>query len=106
MELIRIMANKMESIRIMIHKLDFFDNITKVGRIIIYEFTTPFTGYEYKLSLAPLLAVALLPTLTVYSLVIIIAEALALASLLCVATWLIEEMPLNNVAGTAWLCCG
>jgi hypothetical protein len=34
----------MESIRITIHKLDFFDNITKVGRIVIYEFTTPFTG--------------------------------------------------------------
>jgi hypothetical protein len=33
----------MESIRITIHKLDFFDNITKVGRIVIYEFTTPFT---------------------------------------------------------------
>jgi hypothetical protein len=34
----------MESIRITIHKLDFFDNITKVGRIVIYEFTTPFTA--------------------------------------------------------------
>ena len=44
MESIRITANKMESIRITIHKLDFFDNITKVGRIVIYEFTTPFTG--------------------------------------------------------------
>ena len=46
MESIRITANKMESIRITIHKLDFFDNITKVGRIVIYEFTTPFTGWE------------------------------------------------------------
>jgi hypothetical protein len=44
MELICITANKMESIRITIYKLDFFDNITKVGRIVIYEFTTPFTG--------------------------------------------------------------
>jgi hypothetical protein len=46
MESIRITANKMESICITIHKLDFFDNITKVGRIVIYEFTTPFTDQQ------------------------------------------------------------
>jgi hypothetical protein len=39
------MANKMESIYITIYKLDFFNNITKVGRIVIYEFTTPFTDW-------------------------------------------------------------
>jgi hypothetical protein len=50
MESIRITANKMESIRITIHKLDFFDNITKVGRIVIYEFTTPFTGSKHGLA--------------------------------------------------------
>jgi len=43
----------MESIRITIHKLDFFDNITKVGRIVIYEFTTPFTGTMLPLIFPP-----------------------------------------------------
>jgi len=59
--------------------------------------------YEHELSSAPLLAVALLPTLTACSSVIATAEALALASLSCVATWPIEEMPLDDAAGTAWL---
>jgi hypothetical protein len=47
----------------------------------------------------PLLAVARLPTLTACSLVIATVEALALASLPCVTTWPIEEMPLDNAAG-------
>jgi hypothetical protein len=34
-----------------------------------------------------------------------IVEALAL-TLLCVATWLIEKMPHDDVASSAWLCCG
>jgi hypothetical protein len=44
MESIRITANKMESIRIAGRNMDFFNNITEVGRMLIYGFTIAFTG--------------------------------------------------------------
>jgi len=46
----------------------------------------------------PLLAVALLLTLTACSSVIATTEALALASLPYIATWPIKEMPLDDAA--------
>ena len=41
---IRITANKMEVKSFTTRKLYFSDNIMKVGRILIYEFTNRFTG--------------------------------------------------------------